>query len=172
MAFAQENRATEDPGAVSDRGVTLRAVGIGIGMVVLLDVWVIYNEYIVRSSRLNVSHHFPVSVLGLYVLLIVGANFWHRVGAKGLTRSELLTILSMGLAGIVIPSNGITSYLLGALSAPICAKPPVLGRVWDRLWDFCLEYDLLFRTPGAAYSNSGELVFDSSRVSLYVSHPD
>lgn len=109
-----------------ERGVTGRAVIIGLLMVVLLDIWVIYAEYIVRSSRLNVSHHFPVSVLALFVVLIVASRVWSCLGRgnRALSRGELLTVLAMSMAGIVIPSNGLTSYLIGSLSAPYYFATP------------------------------------------------
>jgi hypothetical protein len=109
---------------------TVRAVGLGLGLVLILDLWVIYAEYILRSSRLNVSHHFPVSVVALFVIVILVNGVWRRVSSGGgLTQMELYTILAMCLAGIVIPSNGLTSYLLGSLSAPYYFATPENG--WD-----------------------------------------
>ena len=133
-------KETEAPSTSEARGVTWRAVGIGVGMVALLDVWVIYAEYILRSSRLNVSHHFPVSVMALFVVLVALANLWKRVRRRGtgLSSSELLTVLAMCLAGIVIPSNGITSYLMGALSAPYYFATPENN--WEAFHPYLREW--------------------------------
>ncbi|HCR16519.1 MAG TPA: hypothetical protein DIU35_03465 [Candidatus Latescibacteria bacterium] len=105
-------------------GVSFRAVILGMVLVVILDIWVIYAEYILRSSRLNVSHHFPVSVFALLVLVVCLSNLWSRMGRRGLSSAELITVLTMCLVGIVIPSNGLTSYLMGALSAPYYFATP------------------------------------------------
>ena len=85
MALAQEKLTQERAPAGQDLGVSWRAVGLGGVLVVVLALWVIYAEYIVRSSRLNVSHHFPVSVVALFVTVVVLANLWKRVrgGAPG-----------------------------------------------------------------------------------------
>ena len=117
-------------GGEGPKGITLRAIGLGLALVVILDLWVIYAEYIVRSSRLNVSHHFPVSVVGLFFLVLLANGFWRRShGGGGLAQTELYTVLAMCLAGIVIPSNGLTSYLLGSLSAPYYFATPENG--WE-----------------------------------------
>jgi hypothetical protein len=108
----------------TSQGVSLRSVVLGMVLVAFLDIWVIYAEYILRSSRLSVSHHFPVSVFALLVLVVSISNLWSRLGRRGFTSAELITILSMCLVGIVIPSNGLTSYLLGSLSAPYYFATP------------------------------------------------
>ena len=126
--------------SVSSRGITLRAIGIGLILVLVLDAWVIYAEYVVRSSRLNVSHHFPVSVVALFVVLLVVNGLWRRIqpGNGGLSQTELYTVLSMCLAGIVIPSNGLTSYLLGSLSAPYYFATP--ENYWDVFHPYLPEW--------------------------------
>ena len=109
-----------------DSGVTWRALGIGLVLVAVEALWVIHAEYILGSSRLSASHHFPVSVFGPFVLLVAAANLSARMsqGRWALSPSELIVILAMCLAGIVIPSNGITSWLIGSLSAPYYFATP------------------------------------------------
>jgi hypothetical protein len=38
---------------------------VGLVLVGLMTVWIIYNQYIGRSSRLNLNHNLPVAVLAI-----------------------------------------------------------------------------------------------------------
>ncbi|MDA0711049.1 MAG: hypothetical protein O3B73_12660 [bacterium] len=104
---------------VARKGVTPRAVCLGVALV-CVEVWIItFSEPIARSSSMNVSH-FPVGFFMWFVAAVFGLNpllKWMRPGF-GLSRSELLTLAAMGLIGAHIPGSGLMGFFLGVLAAP------------------------------------------------------
>ena len=100
-------------------GVTLRSILLGLGAVAIVNPWIPYSEYIVRSSRMNLSH-FPVSIFILFLFLLYVINPLLRVlpGARALARTEFLVVLAIGLLGSVIPGSGVLGFLLGAIATP------------------------------------------------------
>ena len=52
-----------------DRGVTFRAVALGLSIVILTNLWVTYAEAVVKSTRLNLAY-FQLPLLALFVLLV------------------------------------------------------------------------------------------------------
>jgi hypothetical protein len=106
--------------------VTSRSLVWGISVVILINVWMAYCEYVVRASRLNGSH-FPVAlvaVAGLLVLIVwpllvaMGKLSW------GLTTPERRVVLLMGLIGAAIPANGLTGFMLGIIATPYYYATP------------------------------------------------
>ncbi|MSS73863.1 MAG: hypothetical protein EXS64_20610 [Candidatus Latescibacteria bacterium] len=102
------------------RGPTLRAVGVGLGVIALVNVWVAWSEYIVHASRMNLSH-FPLAFFVLFLLVIVGGR---ALGRVRFTSSELLTVAAMGLVGACIPASGLTGFLLGIIATPYYFATP------------------------------------------------
>ncbi len=111
-------RATDEHKQAMPRGtVTVRAVAVGVAFAVAVNAWLTYAEYIIRSSQMNLSH-MPVSFIALYVvtiLILIPLRF---------AEAELVTILSMGLVAAVIPTNGLTGFWLGVLTAPYYFATP------------------------------------------------
>ncbi|MBT5831912.1 MAG: hypothetical protein HOH77_17130 [Candidatus Latescibacteria bacterium] len=97
-------------------GITVRAVGIGLLIVLVIGVWATYVELYARSSRLTMGH-FPLALFAL-MLVVLGANsLAPKIKIVPLSPEELLVIVSMGLVGAVMPVDGIAGYLLGIISS-------------------------------------------------------
>ena len=106
-------------------GVSLRAVVLGLALVVLINLWIPYSEYIVRASRMNLSH-FPVAVFILFLLIryLLTPLLSTLNPAFSLTPSEQLVIIAMGLAGGVVPGSGVLGFLLGTIATPYYFATP------------------------------------------------
>ena len=106
-------------------GVSLRAIVLGLALVVLINLWMPYSEYIVRASRMNLSH-FPVAVFILFLfiryLLTPLLSAWNP--ALLLTPSEQFVIIAMGLAGGVVPGSGVLGFLFGTIATPYYFATP------------------------------------------------
>ena len=59
--------------AVEEKGLTLRSVGLGLGAVVFINLWVTYAETVVHASRLNLSF-FQLTLMAVFVLLVGVVN--------------------------------------------------------------------------------------------------
>ncbi len=93
-------------------------MALGLVLVVLVVFVMIYGEYVISGSSTNYSH-FPIFTFLTFVLLVAGAVPLARaLGARGLSRSELFVILVMVMAAGMIPSNGLTGFLLVVLASP------------------------------------------------------
>jgi hypothetical protein len=79
----------------------------------------IYTEYVMRSSANNYSH-FPIYVFCSFALLTLFALPFLRwvTRRQVLSRSEVFTILIMGLVAGVVPSNGLTGFLIVVIATP------------------------------------------------------
>ena len=111
-----------------DRGLTLRSVLIGLCFAGLANFWVTWSDYIIHSSTWNLSH-FPMVNFILFLLLTVFSAVSGRVfGPRfALAPSELATVMSMGLVGSVVPTNGFIGYVLGILATPYYLATPENG---------------------------------------------
>ena len=109
----------------SERGLTLRAVGVGIAAVVLINLWVTYAETVVRTSRLNLSF-FQLTLLAIFIVLVCAINPVYRrfVGRAALSPSELLVIVAIGMVGSVVPTSGVTGFLVGVTASPMYFATP------------------------------------------------
>ncbi len=106
------------------RGLTLRAVAIGLLLIVLVNVWVAWSEYIVHASRMNLSH-FPLAFYVLFLLVILSGRALGRLHPRlALTQPELLTVAAMGLVGACVPASGLTGFLLGIIATPYYFATP------------------------------------------------
>jgi hypothetical protein len=97
--------------------VTPRAIILGLVFVLAVNLWISTSEYTVHASRMQLSY-FPLALLAGYLLVILTNGLAGRFfTANVLSRSELLTILIMGLVGTSIPTSGITGFLMGTLAS-------------------------------------------------------
>lgn len=108
------------PETSSPRSNILATVLTGLGLVAFLAVWIIYNQYINRSSRLNLNHSLPVSVFAIFLLLTAIRSLRPHL----LTRNTLILVTSMMLAASFIPGDGMMSFLLGSWATPLYFATP------------------------------------------------
>ena len=108
-----------------ERGLSFRSVGIGIAAVVFINLWVTYAETVVRTSRLNLSF-FQLTLLSIFIVLVCAVNplLKRILGRPALTSSELLVIVAIGMVGSVVPTSGITGFLVGVIASPIYFATP------------------------------------------------
>ncbi len=110
------------------KGVSLRAIGVGLLAACALNLLVIYVEYIAHASRVTLSH-FPIALamafLGVVLLLNPLVKRLHRPWA--FSPSEVLTILAMGVVSAAIPSVGLGGYMLGVMASPYYFASPENG---------------------------------------------
>lgn len=97
-------------------GVTLRAVVLGIVLVLIVAVWATYVELHARSSRLTMGH-FPLALFALMLVILCGNAVLPKIRVSPLTSGELLVIVAIGLVGVIMPVDGIAGYLLGIISS-------------------------------------------------------
>ncbi|OGG54545.1 MAG: hypothetical protein A3F84_19290 [Candidatus Handelsmanbacteria bacterium RIFCSPLOWO2_12_FULL_64_10] len=98
------------------KGLTLRAVGLGLLIVVLIDVWATYVELYSRASRLTMDH-FPIALFAVLLVLLSLNSVLRKFRLSELSRSELLVILAIGFVGAKMPVDGVAGYLLGTISS-------------------------------------------------------
>ena len=104
----------------ADRGVTARAVLLGLVLVCAEVAVITFSEPVARSSSMNVSH-FPVGFFMWFVVVVLGLNpllKWIYPGYM-LSRSELLTVAVMGLIGAHIPGSGLLGFFLGGAGCAV-----------------------------------------------------
>jgi hypothetical protein len=65
-------------GLPEGRGPTLRAVGAGLAVIALINVWVAWSEYIIHASRMNLSH-FPLAFYVLFLGVILAGRALGRI---------------------------------------------------------------------------------------------
>ncbi len=103
-----------------------RVLTWGLSVVVLMNVWIAYCEYVVRASRLNGSH-FPVALVAAMAALVlavwpllkaIGGSSW------GISTPERHLILAMGFVGAAIPANGLTGFMMGIIATPYYYATP------------------------------------------------
>ena len=95
----------------------LYAVGIGIGLVVLISAATPYNEMMVRGSRLGLSSLTPAAFFVFLVwVLIVNPLLKTCRTHWGLRRCELLLVFAMMMVATAIPTRGVTGPLLSMIT--------------------------------------------------------
>jgi hypothetical protein len=109
------------------QGITLRAVAIGLVVSILVSAWTTFSRTVVSTSSVNITH-FPVSLLAVFMILVTcNLVLRTRFRREGLTPSELLTVLSMGLVSAMIPARGLTGIWLAIMAAPFYLSTPENG---------------------------------------------
>ena len=115
------NSATEDqthPDAEPDGGaVTTRAVVLGLVTALGINLWISVSEYVIHASRMQLAH-FPFALFAAILLISLVNGVVRRLAPRhALREAELLTILAIGFVGAVIPTSGITGFLMGVLAS-------------------------------------------------------
>jgi len=100
-------------------GLTLRAIGIGMSLVVTVNLAAPYSLCVVRSS-LFASDYMPLGAIFPFFLVVAGLN----VALKSLSLrwalhpGELIIIFMMGLVGASLATYGLTGYLVAVIASP------------------------------------------------------
>ncbi len=117
--------AVGDPLIERSRGVTLRTVCLGLVVIVVINLWMPYSEYIVFASRMNLSH-FPVALFIFFIVLTCFVNPLIKcfLPSSALSPAEILVIIAMGLAGGVVPGSGVMGFLFGTIASPYYFATP------------------------------------------------
>jgi hypothetical protein len=101
-----------------DQRLTLRSIGIGTALVVLINVGAPYSLYRLQSSDWAIGY-LPLSVVFFFfVLVLLNLGVRRLVPGIALTRTELVAIFVMALVGASIPTWGTASYLVSVIAAP------------------------------------------------------
>jgi len=96
--------------------MTRRSFGIGLFLSILAAVWPAWSEYIIRSSRADYGH-LSAAILIPFLLLIVINSTLSRKG-RGLSASELIVIVSMGMIAALAQGEWVVGFLLGTIASP------------------------------------------------------
>ena len=118
--------APPEPLPARQGGATWRALGIGAVVAAFINAWSGYSEYIVRSSRLNMSN-FPLDLFASFLLVIVVVNAGCKwIGRRlALSPSELIVILCVGLASAFLSAaDGAVGYAVAVMAAPYYFATP------------------------------------------------
>ena len=102
---------------VDQGGVTLKAIGLGLVLVLLLDVIAVYVRFHYHGSRMVLSH-IPMAMLIVFITMLIALGLMSRLTQFSLKSGEWHTILSMGLVGATMPIWSSTGFLIGYISAP------------------------------------------------------
>lgn len=113
----QEQDLHRDAEQSSQGGVTLRAIGFGVVLVVVLDMMAVYVRYYFHGSRMVLSH-IPMAMLIVFITMLIALAVMGRFTQFVLKSGEWHTILSMGLVGATMPIWSSTGFLIGYISAP------------------------------------------------------
>ena len=94
------------------RGVTARAIAIGLSVAVFVNGWSLYSTWVIRSSNLGYGFLSPPMLIALLLVVCVVNPIlkWVRPGS-GLSIGEMLTIFAMGFVGGA-PITGLISSLV------------------------------------------------------------
>ena len=98
MMRSKEQTTTPAP---AERGLTFRSVGLGLGIVVFINLWVTYAETVVHSSRLNLSY-FQLTLMAVFLILVAVVNPFLKMCSPRIafSPSELLAIVAIGMVGL------------------------------------------------------------------------
>ncbi len=118
-------RNLETPAAVADRGVTLRSVLFGLCLAVAVSLLANTVLYLVHGSLMAYSH-MPMGNLILTLLSMVFCSVLaFRFGRPFLfSRSEWLTVFTMGFVSSLGPTYGVSGYLVGVIVSPYYFATP------------------------------------------------
>ena len=97
--------------------VTWRAVGLGLFLVIALDVLAIYVRYIFHGSLMTYSH-IPMAMLMVLMVMLLSLAVVARATGWALSTGEWHALLAMGLVGAALPCFGHVGFLIGYISAP------------------------------------------------------
>jgi len=132
--------------------MTLRAIIIGLALVILQTAVTPYNDYYIQGTDIS-GNHFPLGALFALIVLTLGINtILKKASPKStLTEGELITIWMMMVISSAIPAKGMMGFLFPFLVGPVYFATsenewaetlhPHLPKwlvVWDKraVWDF------------------------------------
>ncbi len=126
---------------VQDRGITVRAVMLGILTIALMTI------YITHFAWNMIKNYMPVSALIPFVAW-VGINAILKLVApkRALSRTEMLTIFFMVWLVGNLPTTGWAGYLLANISAPVHLASPE-NRVGDVIAPFLPDWLFMQKSP-------------------------
>jgi len=106
-------------------GLTLRAFGIGIVLVVSVNLAAPYSLHVLHSSLLA-SDYMPIGALFPFFLVVALLNLVLKLlrPSWALSPSELIVVFIMTLVGSSLPTYGLTGYLIAVISAPFFFASP------------------------------------------------
>jgi hypothetical protein len=128
---------------------TAATVLVGLALVGFMAMWIIYNQYILRSSRLNLNHNLPVAVICIFLLL---AAFRSRL-PEILTRNRLVLLTSMLLGSSFIPGDGLMSFVLGSWTMPIYFATP--ENQWETFHPYLKNWVVPTQEQGIRWFHEG-----------------
>ena len=105
---------------ISRRGITARAVGIGLAFAVFFAAFTPYNDIKVGATMIA-GNQFPVGALFVVLLFVLGVNALLRALRRpgvAFAPGELLTIWTLILVSSGIPSGGMMRFLIPHIVAP------------------------------------------------------
>ncbi len=114
------------------RGLSLRAVCIGLLASLLIATLDPYGLYRIQGSYMTLDYSTPAAVFLFFVLVAIINGVWKRFSPRTALRPpELITIYIMMIAACVAPTLGLTAQILPVLGAVTYFANPVNG--WERL---------------------------------------
>ena len=108
------------PGSLPDTThvLTPRGVIAGSLLVVWINFWTSYAEYVVHASRMNISHY-PVALFISYVVLAASIPAIRRLSPYlALSSADMAVTLAMGMVGAMVPTSGLMGFFLGIIATP------------------------------------------------------
>lgn len=107
------------------RGLTPRALLLGIALVVFVNLAAPYSLHVIHSSLLA-SDYMPLGALFPFFLVVAVLNVLLKRLDPGyaLHPSELVVVFIMALVGSSIPTYGLSGYLISVISAPYFFASP------------------------------------------------
>ena len=121
----------------------------GLVLVGFMALWIIYNQYIIRSSRLNLNHNLPVAVLALFLILAAVRSLRPSL----LSRNGLILLTSMMLASSYIPGDGLMSHVLGSWAMPHYFATP--ENQWDQFHPYLKDWIVPMQPHGVRWFHEG-----------------
>ena len=119
-----ERLGDENPETMVGSGVRLRGFVAGTLLVVWVNFWITYAEYVVHASRMNLSH-FPVALFASFVVLIGSVAVLRKLSGRfDLTGSDFSVALAMGMVGAMVPTSGLMGFFLGVIATPFYFANP------------------------------------------------
>ena len=137
----QPNTISEQHPDLQDKGVTLRAVILGILTIAVMTI------YITHFAWNMIKNYMPISALIPFVAW-VGINTVLKLVTpkRALSRSEMLTIFFMVWLVGNLPTTGWAGYLLGSISAPVYLASPE-NRVGDVIGPLLPTWLFMSKSP-------------------------
>lgn len=106
------------------QGIRFRGLVAGSLLVLWVNFWITYAEYVVHASRMNLSH-FPVALFASFVVLIGSAGILRKLSDRfHLTGADFSVALAMGMVGAMVPTSGLMGFFLGVIATPFYFANP------------------------------------------------